>query len=168
MKIEIKSIFGSLLFEHNSENNTIKETIKEAIKSKANLRWANLSKADLSWADLSKADLSGANLSGADLRGADLSGADLSGADLRGADLRGADLSEADGIDCAQLNFSSHGEKGRRITAVKSSEEIFVFCGCFNGTVSELRSYIDKGSESYKKSRTLALDTVLMLLKNNL
>ena len=138
MKIEIKSIFGSLLFEHNSENNTIKETIKEA------------------------------NLRGVNLREADLSGANLREADLSGADLRWADLSEVNGVDCAQLNFSSHGEKGRRITAIKINEEILVICGCFNGTVSELRKYIDKGAESYRKSRILALDTVLMLLKSNL
>ena len=153
MKIEIKSIFGSLLFEHNSENNTIKETIKEA-----NLRGVNLSGADLSWA----------NLSGADLRGADLRGANLRWADLSEANLNGANLSEVNGVDCAQLNFSSHGEKGRRITAIKINEEILVICGCFNGTVSELRKYIDEGDESYRKSRILALDTVLMLLKNNL
>ena len=128
MKIEIKSISGSLLFEHNSENNTIKETIK----------------------------------------GADLRGANLREADLSEADLSEADLSEANGVDCAQLNFSSHGEKGRRITAIKINEEILVICGCFNGTVSELRKYIDKGDESYRKSRILALDTVLMLLKSNL
>ena len=133
MKIEIKSIFGSLLFEHNSENNTIKETIKEA-----------------------------------DLREANLREADLREADLSGADLREADLSEVNGVDCAQLNFSSHGEKGRRITAIKINEEILVICGCFNGTVSELRKYIDEGDESYRKSRILALDTVLMLLKSNL
>ena len=158
MKIEIKSIFGSLLFEHNSENNTIKETIKEA----------NLSGADLSGADLSEANLREANLSGANLREANLRGANLSDADLREANLRGANLSEVNGVDCAQLNFSSHGEKGRRITAIKINEEILVICGCFNGTVSELRKYIDEGDESYRKSRILALDTVLMLLKSNL
>ena len=163
MKIEIKSIFGSLLFEHNSENNTIKETIKEANLRGVNLREANLREADLRGANLREADLSGA-----DLRGANLREADLSGANLRGADLRWADLSEVNGVDCAQLNFSSHGEKGRRITAIKINEEILVICGCFNGTVSELRKYIDKGAESYRKSRILALDTVLMLLKSNL
>jgi hypothetical protein len=67
MKIEIKSIFGNLIFEYECEKNTIKKTVE-------------------------KADLSGADLSGADLLGADLSGADLRGADLSGADLRGAYL----------------------------------------------------------------------------
>ena len=70
IKIEIKSVFGKVLFEVEKENNTIKDT-------------------------LIGADLRGADLRGADLRGADLYGADLREADLRGADLRGANLREA-------------------------------------------------------------------------
>jgi len=31
MKIEIKSIFGSVLFEYDCENNTIRKTLEEAI-----------------------------------------------------------------------------------------------------------------------------------------
>ena len=72
MKIEIKSIFGSVLFEYECENNTLKKTIENAY--------------------LSGAYLSGAHLSGADLRDAYLRGADLSGANLRGAYLRDANL----------------------------------------------------------------------------
>ena len=67
-KIEIKSIFGKLLFEYEKENNCIKDTVIEAIKRDADLR--------------------GAYLLGADLRGAYLRGAYLQGADLRGADLQ--------------------------------------------------------------------------------
>ena len=78
IKIKIKSLWGSILFEYENENNNIKDTLLEAIKSSANLRGA----------DLRSADLRGANLSSADLRSADLSSANLIGADLRGADLR--------------------------------------------------------------------------------
>ena len=60
VKIEIKSIFGYVLFEYSKENNTIKDTLIKAIKR-------------------------GANLRGADLRGADLGGANLGGANLRDA-----------------------------------------------------------------------------------
>ena len=91
MNIQIKSRFtAAVLFEHDTENNSLRITLELAIKSGANLSGANLSRADLSGAYLS-----GANLSRADLSGANLSGADLSGADLRGADLRGAYLSRA-------------------------------------------------------------------------
>ena len=57
IKIEIKSIFGNVLFEFGKENNSVKDTLIEAVKRDA------------------------------DLRGADLGGADLRGADLRGTDL---------------------------------------------------------------------------------
>ena len=99
-KIEIKSIYGSVLFSYESENNTIKKTVEEAIKQRAylsrvNLSGANLSGANLSGANLSRANLSRANLSGANLSEACLSGANLSRANLSGVYLSGANLSEA-------------------------------------------------------------------------
>ena len=72
IKIQIKSIAGSILFEYEKENNSIKDTVAEAVKNKADLR--------------------GADLQGADLRDAYLQGAYLRGADLRDAYLRGAYL----------------------------------------------------------------------------
>lgn len=44
VKIQIKSIFGNVLFEYEKENNTLKDTLKKAIKS-----GADLSRADLRW-----------------------------------------------------------------------------------------------------------------------
>ena len=55
-KIEIKTIYGSLLFEFEKEKNTVKDTVIKAVKNKT--------------------DLTGADLTGADLRGADLRGTD--------------------------------------------------------------------------------------------
>ena len=78
IKIEIKSwLSGAVLFEYESENNTIKETLSRAVLSDAVLR---------------DAVLRGADLRDADLRGAVLRDADLSRADLRGADLRGVPI----------------------------------------------------------------------------
>ena len=115
-KIEIKSVFGHLLFEFEKENNSVKETLLKAIKSGANLIGANLScanlsganlrSADLSYANLSNANLSNANLSGANLSNANLSGANLICADLIGANLSGANLSGAD-LSCAYYNEST-------------------------------------------------------------
>ena len=96
VKIQIKSVFGKLLFEFEKENNTIKDTLLEAIKQGADLYGADLGGANLGGADLGGANLGGADLGGADLRSANLRGANLYGADLRGADLRGADLYGAD------------------------------------------------------------------------
>ena len=75
VKIQIKSIFGEVLFEYEKENNTIKDTVEEAVRQNANLR-----NADLSYADLRYANLSNANLRYADLSYADLSNANLSNA----------------------------------------------------------------------------------------
>ena len=87
VKIQIKSVFGKLLFEFEKENNTIKDTLLVAIKQGADLRSANLYGANLYGADLRCADLYGANLYGADLRSADLRSADLRSANLRSANL---------------------------------------------------------------------------------
>ena len=102
VKIEIKSIFGKVLFEFSKDNNTLKETIEEAVKRYADLRGADLRGADLRGADLrgaylGDADLGDANLGSADLRDAylryaNLGGAYLGDANLGSADLRGAYL----------------------------------------------------------------------------
>ena len=111
-RIEIRHIYGSLLFEFEKEDNTVKDTVIEAVKTGADLRGAyltganltgadhrdaNLTDADLRGAYLRDADLTGANLTDANLTDADLTGADLRGANLTGADLRGVDLRGVDG-----------------------------------------------------------------------
>jgi hypothetical protein len=50
-KIQIKTWFGKLIFEHESSGNSVKKTLLEAIKSDANLSGANLSGVDLSGAE---------------------------------------------------------------------------------------------------------------------
>ena len=90
MKLSILSRFNaSLLFEYESEENSLKITLQAAVKSGANLRGANLD-----GADLYGANLDGANLRDANLRGADLYGANLDGANLRGANLDGEKLTK--------------------------------------------------------------------------
>ena len=42
IKIQIKSIWGDILFEYEKENNTIKDTLEEAVKQGASLYGANL------------------------------------------------------------------------------------------------------------------------------
>ena len=96
IRINIKSIFGDVLFSFEKENNTIKDTLVEAYLKDADLEYANLRGADLEGADLEGADLKGANLISANLRGANLENANLRGADLEGADLEGAYLEGAD------------------------------------------------------------------------
>ena len=116
IRIDIKSIFGNVLFSLEKENNTIKDTLveaylrgadlkgaylrgadlKDAYLRGANLKNANLEYANLEYANLRNANLEYANLEYANLRGANLRGANLRGAYLRNANLKGADLEGAD------------------------------------------------------------------------
>ena len=52
IKIQIKSIWGEVLFEHEKENNTIKDTLEEAVRQGASLDGANLTGASLYGASL--------------------------------------------------------------------------------------------------------------------
>jgi hypothetical protein len=129
MKIEIKSIFGSVLFGYDCENNSIKKTLEQAIKSGADLRSAHLRYANLSYANLSGANLSSADLSFANLRYANLSGANLSGADLRFADL-----------DKRYIQVACIGS-AKRMTTYCFDDDI-IWCGCFKGTLAEFEAKV--------------------------
>ena len=52
IKLQIKSVVGSILFEYEKENNTILETLSAAIKKGANLEGAYLEGAYLKGANL--------------------------------------------------------------------------------------------------------------------
>ena len=170
IKIEIKSIFGKVLFEFSKDNNTLKETIEEAVKRGADLGGADLGGADLRGADLGGADLRGADLGGADLRGADLRGADLGGADLRGADLGGADLGGADlgGADLRGANLGGAGKlsstddillirpigsRSAYTQIYRTDKGIYVKCGCFFGTIDEFASKVHETHQGSKYER---------------
>jgi hypothetical protein len=116
MKIQINSIWGSLLFE--GDFSCMADAVKAAIAARADLSGANLSGADLSRANLSGAYLSRANLSGAYLYGAYLSRANLSGAYLYGANLSGARLSGADlsWANLSRANLSGADLYGARLS----------------------------------------------------
>ena len=114
IKIQIKSVAGTILFEYEKEDNTLLETLKEALKKGANLEGANLKGAYLYGAYLEGAYLEGANLKGANLYGANLEGAylygaNLKGANLYGANLKGANLEGAKEIPYIPLNCPSEG-----------------------------------------------------------
>ena len=136
----------------------------------ANLRGADLGNADLSGANLSNANLSNADLSGADLRGVNLRGvnlynANLSNANLRGANLANAQLSTSRGLNYAQCSFTGHGECGRQLTLVEINNELVFFCGCFRGTESDLRLYIEGGLPEYRESRLAAMNFLLSVVE---
>jgi uncharacterized protein YjbI with pentapeptide repeats len=87
----------------------------------------------------------------------------------------GADLAEtsfsscqtADGVyvNHAQVAFGSHGQQGRRLTAMQFGKVVTYDCGCFKGTEKELKRYIKDNSPAWKESRLAALLAVNTLLK---
>ena len=119
IKIEIKSIFGKVLFSYEKENNTIAATVKEAIKSSADLSYANLRYADLSYADLRYA-----NLSSADLRYANLSSANLSSAKT----------------DKRYIQIGCIGS-AKRMTTYCFDDNI-IWCGCFTGNLDQFEKQV--------------------------
>jgi len=120
IKLEIKSIYGDILFSYEKENNTIKETVEEAIKQEVDLNSANLNSANLRSADLSYANLRSANLNFADLSYANLSSADLRSANLNSTNLRSADLSYAD-LSSANLSYANLNSADLRSANLRSA-----------------------------------------------
>ena len=135
IKIDIKSVFGNVLFSFEKENNTIKDTLEEA-----NLRGA----------DLGDADLISANLGDAELRGANLGGANLRGAELEGANLAGADYSEYTSFLSSQCpiegSFIGWKKCGRYIVKLKICEDAdrssstSLKCRCSKAEVLEIQN----------------------------
>ena len=140
-KIEIKTIWGDIIFTHEKENNTVKDTLQEAVNSGAYLGGA---------------DLRGADLRGADLGGADLRGADLGGAYLRGAYLRGADLGEEWGKLEKNTDVFIAGPLGSRngyTTFFHTDKGIFVQCGCFRGALEEFTAKVKETHNDNEHAR---------------
>jgi uncharacterized protein YjbI with pentapeptide repeats len=113
--------------------------LRSANLESANLRSANLFSADLFSANLRSADLFSANLRSANLRSADLRSADLFSADLRSANLESANL------DKRYISVTGVGSCGRQ--TLYCIEDDTVWCGCFRGTLEELKARV---AETYK------------------
>ena len=105
IKIEIKSIFGKVLFALEKENNTIKDTLEEAVRNNANLEGASLYNANLEGANLKNANLEGASLYNANLKNANLRNANLYNANLYNASLYNANLKNAN-LEGASLEYT--------------------------------------------------------------
>ena len=128
IKLQIKSLFGKLLFEYDCKDNTIAKTATEAVKSSSDLRYA-------------------------DLRSADLRSADLRSADLRYADLRYANLSSADlryaKSDKRYIQISCIGSAKRMTTYCFEDNKIW--CGCFIGTLEEFEMQVQETHQNNDK-----------------
>ena len=181
-EIEIKSRFGTVLFKHKTENNTIKKTIKEAVKNSADLHYADLSYADLSstnlrYANLSYADLISTNLRSANLSYADLRFANLSYTMLHSADLSYADLSSAN-LSYANLSYANLRYADLRYANLRSAKNLHTLSQTnlnilkfqkgkirafkyLDGLKSPYQGYEYKIGKTYKVSKYNSDETVL-------
>jgi uncharacterized protein YjbI with pentapeptide repeats len=98
--------------------------------------------------------------SGCNLQSLDMRGADMSEANMRGADMSEANMSGAAGVKNASCSWTEHGERGRQLLAVRIDGKDVYFCGCFKGSLDNLRDYIKRGDKKHAASRTIAADFV--------
>jgi hypothetical protein len=147
-KLQILSIFGSLLFEYEAEDNTLTKTVQAAVKSSA----------DLSFADLSSANLHSVNLSSANLHSADLSSANLHSVNLSSANLHSADLRSAKNLPASYINLCSRdmlfvfehlkGElpafREKLVAGKIDGTQYEGDCACLIGTMGNLDGGVDK------------------------
>ena len=165
-KIIIRNRFdGSVIFEHECENNTIKITVEQALIKEVSLHSADLYSADLSSADLYSADLYSADLRSADLSSADLRSANLSSADLRSANLSSANLRSAD-LRSADLRSADLRSANLSLAKNKESSYFPIFCqwshsiignkiqiGCKEKTIEEWVNFFENSTEIYSTER---------------
>ena len=136
--IQIKSIFGKIIFEFQKENNSIKETAERAV---------------FEGADLLGADLRGADLRGANLRGANLRCANLRCAYLVGADLVGAYLVGNVKILCCK-NFT--GIYKYVVIPYITIENIkMIKMGCFNRSLEDWQNYFWNNDKEFPNNNSL-------------
>ena len=159
IKIEIKSVFGKVLFALEKENNTIKDTLEEAVRNNANLEDANLRNANLYNANLEDANLRNADLRNANLYNANLEDANLRNANLEDANLRNADLRNADLRNANLYNANPEDAKNKETTILpifcKHSYGIkgdLIKIGCVEKTIEQWDVWFDS-EEEYSTSR---------------
>jgi hypothetical protein len=152
--IEIKSIFGKVLFTYTNENATIKDAVEKAVKEKVSLEYADLYNTDLRSANLYNTDLRSANLYNADLRSANLYNADLSRANLYNADLSRADLRSAN-LSRANLRSAKNKETAYLPIFCKWNHSVIgnkIKIGCKEKTIEEWDSFF-ASEEVYSTER---------------
>jgi hypothetical protein len=143
-KIEIKSIFGKVLFTYENENATIKDAVEQAVKEKVSLEFA-----DLRSADLYSANLRSANLRSADLRSANLYSVNLYSADLRSANLYSANLYSANlySANLRSANLRSANLYSADLSSAENKETAYLPLFC-KWTFSILGDKIQIGCET--------------------
>ena len=162
----------------------------------ANLAYANLAYANLAYANLTRANLMGANLAGANLTRADLAGANLAGANLTRADLAYANLAYANlayanlayanltyaNLTGANLTYayladakgiadifavSRIGSRNGQTTFARLDDgSVYVWCGCFRGTLDEFAARVQEthGDNEHGRAYRMAIEMAKLRL----
>ena len=105
---------------------------------------ANLADANLAGANLARANLADANLAGAYLARANLADANLADANLAGADLARANLADAKGIADVFAVSRIGSRNGQTTFARLDDGSVYVWCGCFRGTLDEFAARVQE------------------------
>ena len=131
MKIDIKNIYGDIIYSHEEEHNSIGKTLEKAAKERADLSYADLRCMDLSRLNLAYANLTFANVSNSYLIGTNLDGANISHTKIifgnfTGANLINAHISRANltgskfiGSDLTYANFAYSNLSGTNLRGAK-------------------------------------------------
>ena len=115
INIQIKSIFGKVLFEYSKENNTLKETVEKFIIENNNI---------VKNVDLSNLDLSGINFDNSRFYNSSF-------------DHSSFDHSSLNDIKIKKIAFFYGLYKYSVIAILSEEKEQFVIMGCFNRTRKE-------------------------------
>ena len=73
--------------------------------------------------------------------------------------------SNGKGLRHASICFTGFGECDRKLTVVGLPEGLTYFCGCFKGSETDLREYIDRGEDDLRESRLAGLECLKAVLK---
>lgn len=97
--IEIKSIIGKFIYQHECLDNTIRFTVEQAIREGYPLDWADLREANLDWGYFSGGRFNGADFSGCTAQGADFKNCEAERANFRHSLLSLADFRKGKMVD---------------------------------------------------------------------
>lgn len=97
--IEIKSITGAVIYQHDCIDNTIRFTVEQAIGEGYILDWADLREANLDFGYFSGGRFNGADFSGCTAKGADFKNCEAERANFRHSDLSFADFRAGKMVD---------------------------------------------------------------------
>ncbi len=148
MKLELKTVFGDVIFE--GDFSCISDLVTAALAAKKSLSYADLRSANLSSANLRSANLSSANLRSAYLRSANLRYANLRYANLSSADLSSANLSYAD-LSSANLRSANLRSANLRSANLRSADlssikhDFWAVLTCAKNEVGGLRLALVEG-----------------------